>query len=89
MATTRAANKDRVLTVAQLAEEMAITEAEALALMKRDDFPATQITGDSYVIDRGLLEMWVRENARRVEGINTGFGTIEDVFSRAVTPSVK
>ena len=56
MATTRAANKDRILTVTQLASEIAITEAEALALMKRNDFPSTQITGDSYVIDRGLLE---------------------------------
>lgn len=81
MATTRATNKDKVLTVAQLAEELAITEAEALALMKRDDFPATQITGDSYVIDRGLLETWVRQNARRVDGINTGFGTLEDAFN--------
>ena len=81
MATTRATNKDKVLTVAQLAEELAITEAEALALMKRDDFPATQITGDSYVIDRGLLETWVRQNARRVDGINTGFGTLEDALN--------
>ena len=81
MATTRATNKDKVLTVAQLAEELAITEAEALALMKRDDFPATQITGDSYVIDRGLLETWVRQNARRVDGINTGFRILEDAFN--------
>lgn len=86
MATTRATNKDRVMTVAQLAEELAITEAEALALMKRDDFPATQITGDNYVIDRGLLEIWVRDNARRVEGINTGFGTLDDLFNKA-TPA--
>jgi hypothetical protein len=49
--------------------------------MKRDDFPATQITGDSYVIDRGLLETWVRQNARRVDGINTGFGILEDAFN--------
>lgn len=87
MATTKAANKDRVLTVAQLAEEMAITEAEALALMKRDNFPSTQITGDNYVIDRGLLELWVRENARRVEGINCGFPTIDEMFKSA--PSAK
>ena len=83
----RATNKDRVLTVAQLAEELAITEAEALALMKRKDFPATQITGDNYVIDRDLLERWVRENARRVDGINTCFPTVEEMFSRA--PSTK
>lgn len=81
MATTRATNKDRVMTVTQLAEELAITKDEALALMKRNDFPATQITGDNYVIDRGLLEIWVRDNARRVEGINTGFGTIDDIFN--------
>lgn len=78
----KTANKNQVLTVAQLAEEMAITEAEALALMKRDDFPATQITGDAYVIDRGLFEMWVRDKARRVNGINAGPGTLNDLFNR-------
>lgn len=82
MATTKAVNKDRVLTVAQLAEELAITQAEALSLMKRDDFPATLVTGDCYVIDRGLLELWVKENARRVDGINAGFGSPEDIFNR-------
>lgn len=76
----RTANKDKILTVAKLAQELSITEAEALALMKRDDFPATRVTRDTYVVERGLLEQWIERGARRVEGINKGIGTMNDFF---------
>ena len=66
------ANKNSILTAYQLSVELGIKEAEALELMKRDDFPATCLGGNNYVVDRSLLEAWVQHNARRVDGVNTG-----------------
>lgn len=74
MATTT--KKNQFLNVDDLANELGIDRAAADDLMQRDDFPATTIDGKAFVIDRGLLESWIRHNAKRVNGINDG-----DIFA--------
>ena len=70
MATTT--KRNQFLNVDDLANELGIDRAAAGDLMQRDDFPATTIDGKAFVIDRGLLESWIRHNAKRVDGINHG-----------------
>lgn len=70
MATTT--KKNQFLNVDDLASELGIDRAAADDLMRRDDFPATTIDGQAFVVDRGLLESWIRRNAKRVNGINAG-----------------
>lgn len=72
MAARAATNKDAILTTAQLAAELAITEAEALALMKDKGFPSTLIPGtkEGYCVHRTFLENWIKEKARKIEGIS-------------------
>ncbi len=67
-----AAKRNQFLNVDDLANELGIDRAAADDLMQRDDFPATTIDGKAFVIDRGLLESWIRHNAKRVNGINDG-----------------
>jgi len=74
MATTT--KRNQFLNVDDLANELGIDRAAADDLMRRDDFPATTIDGKAFVIDRGLLESWIRHNAKRVDGINDG-----DIFA--------
>lgn len=69
MATT--AKRNQILTTKDLEIELGIGRAEAEMLMQRDDFPSTPL-GKSMVVDRALLESWIRHNAKRVEGINSG-----------------
>jgi len=71
-----AAKRNQFLNVDDLANELGIDRAAADDLMRRDDFPATTIDGEAFVIDRGLLESWIRHNAKRVDGINDG-----DIFA--------
>lgn len=71
-----AAKRNQFLNVDDLANELGIDRAAADDLMRRDDFPATTIDGKAFVIDRGLLESWIRHNAKRVDGINDG-----DIFA--------
>lgn len=71
-----AAKKNQFLNADDLACELGIDRKAADALMQRDDFPATTIDGKAFVIDRSLLESWIRHNAKRVDGINDG-----DIFS--------
>lgn len=69
MATTK---KYQFLNVDDLASELGIGHTTADELMRRDDFPATTIDDQAFVVDRGLLELWIRRNAKRVDGINAG-----------------
>lgn len=62
------AEKAEILTVSMLAEEWNIAEHYAYALMIQDDFPATLIAPDTYVVKRDLLEKWVEVNARNSFG---------------------
>lgn len=78
MATTT--KRNQFLNVDDLANELGIDRAAADDLMQRDDFPATTIDGKAFVIDRGLLESWIRHNAKRVDGINDG-----DLFADFLT----
>lgn len=78
--------KNPILTTAQLAEELRITEAEALELMRSDSFPATHIAGDSYAVAYSLLEAWIRTNARTVQGINDGSEIFPDYLTHAREP---
>ena len=71
-----AAKRNQFLNVDDLANELGIDRAAADDLMRRDDFPATTIDGKAFVTDRGLLESWIRHNAKRVDGINDG-----DIFA--------
>ncbi|MBQ9038113.1 MAG: hypothetical protein IJ119_01370 [Clostridia bacterium] len=69
---TATTKKSQFLNTDDLAKELGIDHAAADALMQRDTFPATVIDGKAYVVDRGLLESWIRHNAKRVDGINAG-----------------
>lgn len=64
--------KNQFLNSDDLAKELGIDRAAADTLMQQDTFPATTIDGKAFVIDRGLLESWIRHNAKRVDGINAG-----------------
>ena len=57
-------------TRSTLAELLEITPEEAQALMEREDFPATLITGKSYAITPENLHSWLELQARTVEGVN-------------------
>lgn len=74
--------KNQFLNSDDLAIELGIDRAAADALMQRDNFPSTTIDGKTFVIDRGLLESWIRHNAKRVDGINAG-----DLFADLSTDS--
>ena len=60
-------SENRILNIEQLATELAITPADALGLMKREDFPATHLGGENYVVDRSHLTLWVRHHARNAQ----------------------
>lgn len=78
MATTT--KRNQFLNVDDLANELGIDRAAADTLMQNSDFPSTNVNGTSYVIDRSLLESWIRHNAKRVDGINDG-----DLFADFLT----
>ena len=57
-------------TRSTLAELLEISTEEAQALMEREDFPATRITGNNYAITPENLHSWLEKQARTVEGMN-------------------
>lgn len=63
-----------VLNPAALAAVLGVTESAAVAIMARDDFPATRVddTPAGFVVESNLLTQWIRQNARRCPGINDG-----------------
>lgn len=70
-----------IINASRLALELEITKKEAGELMRRDDFPSTKVGNNSFVIDRGLLEAWVRNNAKNVKGVNFMQGAFRRIDS--------
>lgn len=54
-------------TRSTLADLLEISPEEAQALMEREDFPATRITGNNYAITPENLHSWLEKQARTVE----------------------
>ena len=48
--------------------------------MKDKGFPSTLIPGtkEGFCVDRGLLERWIKANAREVDGVTTS--TLDELF---------
>ena len=57
-------------TRSTLAELLEISTEEAQALMEREDFPTTRITGNAYAVTPENLHSWLEQRARTVEGVN-------------------
>lgn len=57
-------------TRSTLADLLEISPEEAQALMEREDFPATRITGSAYAVTPENLHSWLEKQARTVEGVN-------------------